>query len=53
MLLVMVGGGIGGGMVGRMLNKRIDNKVVERLFIGLMGLIVIICIYNVWRGLSG
>ena len=52
-LLVMVGGGIGGGMVGRMLNKRIDNKVVERLFIGLMGLIVIICIYNVWRGLSG
>ena len=52
-LLVMVGGGIGGGMVGRMLNKRIDNKVVERLFIGLMGLIVVICIYNVWRGLSG
>lgn len=52
-LLVMVGGGIGGGMVGRMLNKRIDNKVVERLFIGLMGLIVAICIYNVWRGLSG
>ncbi len=52
-LLVMVSGGIGGGMVGRMLNKRIDNKLVERLFICLMGLIVLICIYNVWRGLSG
>lgn len=52
-LLVMVGGGIGGGMVGRVLNKRIDNRLVERLFIGLMGLIVLICIYNVWRGIRG
>lgn len=52
-LAVMVAGGIGGGMAGRMLNKRMDNKLVERLFIGLMGLIVMICVYNVWRGLSG
>lgn len=52
-LLVMVAGGVSGGVVGRMLNKRMDNKLVERLFIGLMGLIVAICIYNVWRGLSG
>lgn len=52
-LLVMVGGGVGGGVVGRMLNKRMDNKLVERLFIGLMGLIVVICVYNVWRGISG
>ena len=52
-LLVMVAGGIGGGMAGRVLNKRMDNKLVERLFIGLMGLIVAICVYNVWRGLGG
>ncbi len=52
-LLVMVGGGVGGGVVGRMLNKKMDNKLVERLFIGLMGLIVAICLYNVWRGLRG
>ncbi len=49
----MVGGGVGGGVVGRMLNKKMDNKLVERLFIGLMGLIVAICLYNVWRGLRG
>jgi len=51
-LLVMIGGGVGGGVVGRILNKRMDNKLVERLFIGLMGLIVAICVYNVWRGLG-
>ena len=52
-LLVMVAGGIGGGMAGRVLNKRMDNRLVERLFIGLMSLIVAICVYNVWRGLGG
>ena len=49
----MVAGGIGGGMVGRMLNKKMDNKLVDRLFIGLMGLIVLICVYNVRRGMGG
>lgn len=52
-LAVMVAGGIGGGMVGRMLNKKMDNKLVDRLFIGLMGLIVLICVYNVRRGMGG
>ena len=52
-LLVMVGGGVGGGVVGRALNKRMDNRLVERLFIALMGVIVLICLYNVWRGLRG
>ena len=52
-LLVMVCGGVGGGVVGRALNKKMDNRLVERLFIGLMGLIVLICVYNVWRGIGG
>lgn len=52
-LAVMVAGGIGGGMAGRVLNKRMDNRLVDRLFIGLMGLIVLICVYNVRRGLGG
>lgn len=51
-LLVMVCGGVGGGVVGRLLNRRMDNRLVERLFIGLMGVIVLICVYNVYRGLS-
>lgn len=48
-LLLMVAGGIGGGIVGRTLNKKMDNKAVDKLFIGLMVLIVCICIYNAAR----
>ena len=41
--------GIGGGMLGRIANKRMDNKAVEKLFIGLMGIIMAISLYNVWQ----
>ena len=45
-LALMVAGGIGGGMIGRSLNKRRDNRAVDRLFIGLMAVIIGISIYN-------
>ncbi len=45
-LILMVAGGIGGGIVGRRLNKKMDNQAVDKLFIGLMVLIVAICAYN-------
>lgn len=45
-LVLMVAGGIGGGIVGRSLNKKMDNRAVDKLFIGLMILIVAICVYN-------
>ncbi len=45
-LILMVAGGIGGGIVGRKLNKKMDNQAVDKLFIGLMVLIVAICAYN-------
>ena len=45
-LALMVAGGIGGGMIGRSLNKRMDNRAVDRLFIGLMAVIIGISIYN-------
>ena len=48
-LALMVAGGIGGGVVGRMLNRRIDEKAVERLFIGLMAVIILISLFNAWR----
>lgn len=48
-LLVMVVGGIGGGMLGRIINKKIPGKTVEKLFIGLMAVIIGICIYNTIR----
>ena len=48
-LILMVAGGIGGGIVGRKLNKKMDNRAVDKLFIGLMVLIVGICVYNAAR----
>ncbi len=48
-LILMVAGGVGGGIVGRSLNKKMDNRAVDKLFIGLMALIVIICCYNSLR----
>ena len=33
-------------MIGRSLNKRMDNRAVDRLFIGLMAVIIGISIYN-------
>ena len=52
-LILMVAGGIGGGIGGRSLNKKMDNKAVDKLFIGLMVLIVGICVYNAVRAFAG
>ena len=52
-LVLMVMGGIGGGIGGRSLNKKMDNKAVDKLFIGLMVLIVGICVYNAVRAFAG
>ena len=48
-LLLMVAGGIGGGIMGRALNRRMDENMVDKLFIGLMAVIICICIYNGWQ----
>lgn len=52
-LVLMVAGGIGGGIVGRSLNRKMDNRAVDKLFIGLMVLIVGICVYNTVRAFAG
>ncbi len=49
LLLITVSGGIGGGIVGRLINRRIDNGLVEKLFIGLMLVLLGINAYNIWR----
>lgn len=48
-LMLMVAGGIGGGVVGRTFNKKMDNNAVDKLFICLMIVIVVICISNAYR----
>lgn len=41
--------GIGGGIVGRALNRKIKETTVDKLFIGLMAVIIAINIYNIYR----
>ena len=48
-LVLMVAGGITGGIVGHAANKRIKDKTVDKLFIGLMALIICINMYNIYR----
>lgn len=45
-LMFMVAGGIGGGMAGRKINKKMDNAAVDRLFLCLMAVIILISCYN-------
>ena len=45
-LALMAAGGIFGGLAGRKLNRKMDNRAVDRLFAGLMVLIIGICLYN-------
>lgn len=49
LLILMVCGGVMGGMAGRSINKKIDGTTVNRLFIGLMGAIMVICAYNIYQ----
>lgn len=49
MLLLMVTGGIVGGIAGRALNKKIEADTVDKLFIWLMVLMILINIYNIYK----
>lgn len=48
-LVLMVFGGIFGGVAGRIINRRIDAKAVERLFVGLMCIIILLNVYNIYQ----
>ena len=41
--------GIGGGILGRRLNRKLTPTLVDRLFLGMMVLIQLICVYNLIR----
>lgn len=49
MLILMVCGGLLGGMAGRKVNKKLDEKAVDKLFVGLMVLMILINIYNIYK----
>ena len=46
MLLFMAAGGVVGGVIGKRIGKQINSKTTDKLFIGLMVVIVGICTYN-------
>ena len=47
LLVIMVGCGILGGAAGRVVNRRMDGAMVNKLFVGLMAVIMMICGYNI------
>lgn len=49
LLIIMILGGILGAIAGRKINKNLDVKKVEALFIGLMIVIILINVYNVYQ----
>ncbi len=48
-LILMVIGGIAGGICGRAINKKIEAKTVDKLFIGLMVVMIVINVYNIYK----
>ena len=46
LLLLMVVGGLAGGILGRRVNRIINAQAIDRLFVGFLGVIVVICAYN-------
>ncbi len=52
LLIMMIIAGILGGMSGRAINKKIDSKTVDKLFIWLMVVLIVINVYNVYRFLT-
>ena len=48
-LILMIVGGIAGGICGRKINEGIDGKIVDMLFIGLMIMIMLINVYNIYK----
>jgi len=48
-LVSMVSGGILGGLIGSSVNKKISAATTDKLFTGLLCVIILICCYNAWR----
>ncbi len=48
-LLLMAAGGVGGGILGRVLHHRMKEEAVSRLFLWMMGLIILVSVYNAVR----
>ncbi|OQY32507.1 MAG: hypothetical protein B6241_10955 [Spirochaetaceae bacterium 4572_59] len=45
-LALMITGGIAGGLLGSHFSRKMTHKEIDHLFIGIMAVIILICIYN-------
>ena len=45
-LILMILGGIGGGIIGKSVSRRLSGTTVDKLFIALQTVIIMICVYN-------
>ena len=45
-LILMILGGIGGGIIGKSVSRRLSGTTVDKLFIALQSVIILICVYN-------
>lgn len=45
-LVLMIAGGILGGIIGKRTGKKLSGETTDKLFIGLLAVIVLICVYN-------
>lgn len=45
-LILMIAGGILGGIIGKRTGKKLSGKATDKLFIGLLAVIILICVYN-------
>jgi len=52
LLILMVCGGVLGAYYGRKINLKINEKRVEQLFIGIMGVIILVNVYNMIKFLA-
>lgn len=48
-LSLMIAGGISGGLAGSTLSKRMSHRGVDKLFMAVMGIIILICCYNILK----
>lgn len=52
-LALMCVGGIAGGLIGSGVAKRLSAKLTSRFFIGVLGIVLLTCVYNFVRFLQG
>ena len=45
-LILMILGGIGGGIIGKSISRKLSGAMVDKLFIALQSVIMLICVYN-------